>query len=188
VDVIVSNRHVATICKEYVPEISPTEQVFVAYPIYEGRIKMTSGLCIYDGKVYHVDWSLNRFTVSEEEVDGVVPDSIYMNWGALSVNRYSASAYQTGHLIVGSERPGGIGIDGSLSGELRLVQKHFGHFYLDNTKKYDNLPEWTYTTTDPSEASEADYSSYFTEGEFKNRMVRNDDYIYIWNQTEIGYE
>jgi hypothetical protein len=188
VDVIVSNRHVATICKEYVPEISATEQVFVAYPIYEGRIKMTSGLCIYDGKVYHVDWSLNRFTVSEEEVDGVVPDSIYMNWGALSVNRYSASAYQTGHLIVGSERPGGIGIDGSLSGELRLVQKHFGHFYLDNTKKYDNLPEWTYTTTEPSEANEADYSSYFTEGEFKNRMVRNDDYIYIWNQTEIGYE
>jgi hypothetical protein len=59
---------------------------------------------------------------------------------------------------------------------------------VTNHVSYDNLPGWTYTTSNPPEADEADYSSYFKSGTYKKRMVRDDDYIYIWNSTEIGYE
>jgi hypothetical protein len=198
VNVIAANRYVATVCKETVPEISTKEDVYVAYPIYEGRVKLTNGLCIYNGKVYKVDWSFNHFHVSEEETTGAVTDTIYMNYGSLSTVKYSTLEYQTGHPVLACEQPGSIDIDGSFNiNYMSYVQKFLGHFYLQlpffstsvtNHVSYDNLPGWTYTTSNPPEADEADYSSYFKSGTYKKRMVRDDDYIYIWNSTEIGYE
>lgn len=198
VNVIAANRYVATVCKETVPEISTKEDVYVAYPIYEGRVKLTNGLCIYNGKVYNVDWSFNHFHVSEVETTEPVTDTIYMNYGSLSTVKYSTLEYQTGHPVLACEQPGSIDIDGSFNiNYMSYVQKFLGHFYLQlpffstsvtNHVSYDNLPGWTYTTSNPSEADEADYSSYFKSDTYKKRMVRDDDYIYIWNSTEIGYE
>jgi hypothetical protein len=198
VNVIAANRYVATVCKETVPEISTKEDVYVAYPIYEGRVKLTNGLCIYNGKVYKVDWSFNHFHVSEVETTEPVTDTIYMNYGSLSTVKYSTLEYQTGHPVLACEQPGSINIDGSFNiNYMSYVQKFLGHFYLQlpffstsvtNHVSYDNLPGWTYTTSNPPEADEADYSSYFKSGTYKKRMVRDDDYIYIWNSTEIGYE
>jgi hypothetical protein len=186
VDVIAANRHVATICKEHVPDISSTEEVYVAYPIYEGRVKLTDGLCIYNNKVYKVEWSFNRFTVTPVDGEVSAEDKIYMNAGVLSVTPSDQLTYQDSHLILGCERPGGITIDGKLGGEMRTVHKHFGHFYLDNRTKYNNLPGWSYTNTLPKEAE--NYPDYFRGDTYKNRMVRNDNYVYIWNKTEIRYE
>ena len=185
VDVIVAGRHVATICTEYVPEITVEEKVQVVYPIYEGRVKLTDGYCIYKGTAYEVDWRHNQFTVTnlgKVESDG----NLYLSCGALSATSYENLTYQEGHPILGCERPGGIGVDGKLAGEMVKVEKHFGHFYLQgNTKKYTNLPGWDYSTANPAEAE--NYSDYFESG-YKNRMIRRDDYIYIYNTTEIGYE
>ena len=64
--------------------------------------------------------------------------------------------------------------------------KHFNHFYLKDKERYDNLPNWSWSTQQPHEA--ADFPDYFDATTWKDRMVRNDDYIYIWNTTEIGYE
>jgi hypothetical protein len=186
VDVIAANRHVATICKERVPDISNTEEVYVAYPIYEGRVKLTDGLCIYNNKVYKVEWSFNRFTVTPVDGEVSTEDKIYMNAGVLSVAPSDQLTYQDSHLILGCERPGGITIDGKLGGEMRAVHKHFGHFYLDNWKEYNNLPGWSYTNTLPKEAE--NYPDYFKGDTYKNRMVRNDNYVYVWNKTEIRYE
>lgn len=184
VDVISANRHVATVCREYVPEITSKEKVFVAYPIYEGRVKLTDGLCIYGGKVYNVAWKYNRFYV-EEAGDAKNADMIYMNGGVLTTEQYGHVNYQQSHLIVGCERPGGIAIDGSLAGEMVKVQKHFGHFYLVNRNNYTNLPGWSYVEDLPVERD--NYQTYIGN-EWKARMVRNDNYVYNYNVTEIGYE
>lgn len=184
-DIIVSGRHVATVCHEYVPEITTKEKVYVAYPIYEGRVKLTDGYCIYQNKAYSVDWRHNKYTVTalgDVKSDG----NLYLNCGMLSATAYDNLIYQKGYPILGCERPGGIAIDGTLAGEMVKVEKHFGHFYLqDNTKKYTNLPGWDYCTTDPAETK--NYSDYFKKG-YRNRMVRRDDYTYIYNTTEIGHE
>ena len=188
-DVIVDGRHVATVCREMVPAISKTEYVQVAYPIYEGRVKLTNGLCVHDGKTYSVDWRNGYFKVNE--VDGLTTSDgyMYLTGGVLTTSSFDGVDYQTGHLVLGCERPGGIAINGSLAGKMVKVQKHFGHFYLaDDKTNYGNLPNWSYMTSAPAEASEEDYKDYFPQGVWQNRMVRDNSYVYIFNTTELGYE
>lgn len=186
VDIIAANRPVATVCKEYVPEISQREKVFVAYPIYEGRVKLTDGLCIHGGNAYKVDWRHDRYTVTKLNGEGTVTASdIYMNLGGLSYRQSTNLEYQPSHPILGCERPGGIGIDGSVGGAVHKVFKHFGHFYLDTTDSFSNLPGWSFLRQNPSEA--ANYPGFFSGNTYRNRMVRNDNYIYLWNPTEITY-
>ena len=43
-------------------------------------------------------------------------------------------------------------------------------------------------TSAPAEAAEVDYRDYFPQGEWQNRMVRDNNYVYIFNTTELGYE
>ena len=188
-DVIVDGRHVATVCREMVPAISKTEYVQVAYPIYEGRVKLTNGLCVHGGKTYSVDWRNGYFKVNE--VDGLTTSDgyMYLTGGVLTTSSFDGVDYQTGHLVLGCERPGGIAINGSLAGKMVKVQKHFGHFYLaDDKTNYGNLPNWSYMTSAPAEASEEDYKDYFPQGAWQNRMVRDNSYVYIFNTTELGYE
>lgn len=184
VDVVSANRYVATVCREWVPEITDEEKVWVAYPIYEGYVKLGSGICIYGDEAYGVAWQTDHFEVKKL---GTAPSdgNVYMTLGSLQPAKSDNMTYQESHLVLGCERPGGIGVDGSLAGVMKKVQKHFGHFYLEDTARYDNLPNWSYAADAPSE--QAVYPSYIGN-EWKNRMRRNDDYTYVLNITEIGYE
>ena len=188
VEVIAANRHVATVCLELVPEISTKEKVQVAYPIYEGKIKLNSGLCIHAGKAYSVAWSYDCFKVKEIDMSNqkLTPGTIYMNCGVLSPFPSESLTYIPSFSILGCERPGGIGIDGSLQGSICKVFKHFGHFYLDTKTRYNNLPGWEYVTTPPSVTTS--YQNYINSSDFSNRMVRKEDYTYLINLTEIGYQ
>ncbi|MDE6577978.1 MAG: hypothetical protein K2J82_08070 [Muribaculaceae bacterium] len=188
VEVIAANRHVAAICRELVPEISTKEKVQVAYPIYEGKIKLNSGLCIYSGKAYSVAWSYDNFKVKEIDLGEreITPGRMYMNCGVLSPYPSENLSYLSSSFILGCERPGGIGIDGSLQGNICKVFKYFGHFYLDTKTRYDNLPGWEFVTSPPSLSSS--YNKYFNPSDYSNRMMRNDDYTYLINLTEIGYQ
>lgn len=188
-DVIVDGRYVATVCREMVPAISKTDYVQVAYPIYEGRVKLTNGLCVHDGKTYSVDWRNDHFKVNEVDALTTSDGYMYLTGGVLSTSYFDEVDYQTGRLVLGCERPGGININGSLGGQMVKVQKHFGHFYLvDDKNYYGNLPNWSYATSAPAEASNEDYKDYFPQGKWQNRMVRDNSYIYIFNTTELGYE
>ena len=189
-DVIVGGRYVATICKEIVPNIDKKNKVRVVYPIYEGHVKLSQGLCVYNHNAYKVDWSNHELEV--EDLGPVGADgydgNIYMNFGNLSTQQMPYTDYLDGHLVVGVERPGGIGTDGKLQGSPVRVVKYFNHFYLNNKNRYDNLPNWSYATTLPDEACNFFFSDYFDETTWKDRMRRNDDYTYIFNITELGYE
>lgn len=188
-DIITAGRHVATVCEEWVPEISSTEKVQVAYPIYEGHVKITNGLCVHNGKVFLVDWRNGAFQVTQlGEATNTESRKMYINLGALSITPTEVKGgYQEGHPILGCERPGGISITGQLSGEMVPVCKHFGHFYLvDDHANHADLPSWHFASELPKEAEK--YADYFSTESWKDRMVRNDDYIYLFNTTEIGYE
>lgn len=184
VDVIAANRHIATICHEWVPELSKQEKVYVAYPIYEGRVKLSNGLCLYKGKAYQIDWRYNSYHITDL---GECSDSqtIYMTMGTLLPQQFSNINYQQGHYILGSERAGGLTVIGKLGGELHKVSKHFGHFYLDTKQRFNNIPGWEYTDKNPSEMDT--YPEFIPKNEYANRMVRSDNYIYVFNTTEINY-
>ena len=185
-EVIVNGRHVATICLEPVPDITTKEYVRVIYPIYEGHVKLSKGLCIYNGRAYSVDWDRSEDIAVDLGAAKDYDGNIYMNSGNLSVTPIPYAEYMDGHLVAGLERPGGIGIDGSLQGTPVKVVKYFNHFYLKDKNRYDNLPNWSYVTTLPEEAPQ--YPLYFDQTTWKDRMRRDDGYVYIYNSTELGYE
>lgn len=183
VDIVCSNRYIATVCHELVPEISTEEKVWVAYPIYEGYAKLANGLCLYNDSAYSVSWMNNRYQIKNLGYNK--GETIYMTLGMLGTNKASNMEYQKSYPVLGCERPGGIDTGGKLAGNVVKVYKWFGHFYLlDDTSRYDNIPNWSYEADLPPEA---EVYPQWIDGIYRNRMRRNDDYVYIWNPTEIGY-
>lgn len=187
VDIISSNRHVATVCREYVPEITGNRtKVCVAYPIYEGRIQLDAGLCVYNGKAYDVAWNGYKFYV-EERNERPSGNLMYINMGALSTEKAPNLSYVESHAILGCERPGGVRPDGSIGGTMVKVYKHFGHFYLENKNRYTNLPGWSWMDAVPQKEYDA-YPAYFDRKDYPGRMWRDADYVYIYNPKEVSYE
>lgn len=204
VDVIAANRHVATVCKEWVPEIDPNSSVRVVYPIYDNRLQMDAGLCIHNGVPYRVKWLYDRFEV--EKTDTVVDgNTVYLTFGYLDYAKTDGADYLPGSLRIGYEWPGSIATDGSVANkeEICTTRKFLGNFYTDNDKRHDNLPNWTYTTADMSNKHYTEtYAELFATDEpyrlsgvkldgrsgsanITGRMVRNQDYVYYINTTEI---
>lgn len=201
VDLIAANRHVATICMEWVPEIDPDWLVKVVYPIYEGKLQEQSAFCCYNGKAYRLRWDYNRFQVTEE------PDTcggiVYLTNGYIEQHPIKDANYLTPTLVIGYEWPGSIGINGNLTDTHWYETRRFlGNFYLDTDEKFDNLPNWTYTDTQLHNSNydkwlnERGDRPYFYSGitlsgrhgqeNTINRMVRNKDYTYFFNRTELG--
>ena len=204
VNIIAADRYVASICKEWIPEISENETVTVVYPIYDRILNMRAGLCIRNGMEYTVDWRDGKAHVTEKgpASGGSV---IYMNDGALSTWPDNSADYVPAHPVIGYEWPGSIDINGNLTDrKFYLVNKFLDRFYLnDGSANMKNLPNWTYSTSSPS--IHEDYAGYLTDdrpyelshmtyqpgkgiSNLSYRMIRNKNYQYYLNKTEISYE
>lgn len=200
-NIVASNRYVATLCREWVPEIDENNTVTVAYPIYENKVDIGAGLCIHQNKAYNVAWRYDRFVVKEIE-NAQTDGNFYLAFGCLSLNPISGVNYQPGHLVPGYEWPGSINVvNGNISGELLLTRKFLGNFYLENSGKYNNLPNWFYVVqpvkNDYYQNMLKDYTPYRLSGigigkqgtaNTANRMVRSDNYTYYINKNEAWYE
>lgn len=207
VDVIAANRRVATICKEWVPEIDLNNSVQVIYPIYENRMLMEAGLCIHHDSVYQVKWLYDRFEVIKQ--DSVAPSGkVYLNFGTLECQGKEGVNYQTGKFIIGYEWPGSILPDGTLAKDKPYYEtrKFLGNFFLNTDQKFTDLPNWDYQG---ESLSNSYYEGFFKKlpannqelpyrlsgiqlkgrtgkGHLGNRMVRNNNYVYYMNSTELG--
>ena len=204
-DIVAANRKVATVCKEWVPEIDPSHSVRVVYPIYENKFQGASGVCLYGGKAYSVRWLYDRFVV--EELDGDTDGrTLYLNFGYLGTQPVDGITYATGKATLGYEWPGSLTVDGTLSGRPYYeTRKFLDRFYIDTASSFDNLPNWSYLKKDGlSEYMNDTYGDmlgvnmpYGLAGivvkgrdgisNLSERMVRNEDYTYYINSTEIKY-
>lgn len=187
VNVIHSGRPVATICREYVPEISKTEKVTVVYPIYEGRVKLTNGVACYNNHAYSVCWDFESFSVNDM---GVVSDAstVYITAGVPSFAAYGNIAYESCYTMPYVEMNQPFDVKGNFVSSCKkmLVEKHFGNFYLkDDRNSYDAIPNWTYTKNLP--AGNQKYPD-FINSSYANRMIRQEPtYIYLYNPKEAAY-
>ena len=171
-DIIFAGRHVATICRDSVADISQSEYVRVVYPIYEGRIQLANGLCYHDGHAYRVAWRGEKCIVTDlgEQEE---PKTVYVTAGAPSFTRYENISYDAGHLLPGVETDTPFLPDGKYNNAAKIypVQKSGGHFYLPGTKEAGpttGIPNWSYDT--------------------KTKMMRRDGtYVYIYNPNELRY-
>lgn len=205
VDVIAANRKVATVCKEWVPELDPEHSVRVVYPIYENKFQEASGVCIYNGSAYSVRWLYDRFVVEKMDTP-VSGNTLYLNCGILSTQPTDGIEYAAGKATLGYEWPGSLDINGNLAGQPYYeTRKFLDRFYITTADSYSNLPNWSYCKDDGlSKYMNDEYGDMLRKNDpyalsgivlngrggkanLSNRMVRNDDYTYYINSTEIKY-
>ena len=168
-------RYVATLCYENIPAIDPYKPVWVAYPIYQQQVNISTGLCIHNGKAYRVGWQFGEMVVTPIQAKGM-DGNIYMTGGYLYPIPTQEIDYEQSHVITGYEWPGSIKTDGTLdtTKPLYTVYKENDRFLLrhyegqEQSGKIKALPNWSY------------------DGNL-NRMVRNSSYNYYYNPYEVDY-
>ena len=168
-------RYVATLCYENIPEIDSTDPVWVAYPIYQQQVNISTGLCIHKGKAYRVGWRFGEMEVTPIKTEGI-SQSIYMTGGYLYPMPTQGIDYEQSLIVTGYEWPGGIRTNGTLATDkpIYTIYKENDLFLLrdiDGLQQQGSLsalPNWTYDSS-------------------LNRMVRNDDYCYYYNPQEVNY-
>ena len=203
VNVIAANRIVASVCREWIPEIDSDTLVTVVYPIYENSIDIGSGVGIdAECNVWSVSWRYNKFKVKKIGKASSPLPMVYLNFGTVETKPVSGEKYMKGNFIIGYERPGNINVtNGQMNDRWFTVRKFLGDFYLENAVRYNNLPNWEYCESPVEYPS---YSSYMDDDLYEmvglkingrtgaenlgNRMVRNYDYKYYLNKKEAWYE
>ncbi len=171
-DFVYAGRHVATICKERIKEIDPDFDVRVVYPIYEGRMQQTDGVCLSGGHEYHVKWTDNDKCEVTDNGTASTDGYVYILAGVPSFTAYKNISYYTAHAIPGAEVDTPFSVDGTYNPACKLyyVEKKRNNFYLKDCDETEitSIPNWTY------------------DKDLK-RMRRSDDYIYIYNPNELDY-
>lgn len=201
VDVFAANRHVATLCKEWVPEIDKDHAVVVAYPIYENKVQLNAGVCSYEGVAYNVRWLYDRFSVDTLSVLHQPGDMLYLQAGFIQAKPHEqVRTYQEAKLAVGYEWPGSIGINGELQAKPYYeTRKFLDNFFLNTEKTFTDLPNWSICKEG---VYNGNYSKYLETSRpyelsglpnvkdwnsLKGRMIRNKNYIYFYNPTELRW-
>lgn len=171
-DLIYAGRHVATICRELIPEIDSIRNVRVVYPIYEGRIQQFNGLCLHNGRSYSVAWNEDKCTVTDK---GICTDStyVYITAGVPSFTKYTNISYNKAHMLPYIETDTPFKVDGSYNSAAiqYFTKKDKGYFYLPETKgnrSITGIPNWAYD-------------------ENAGMMRRLDKYVYVYNPNELKY-
>ena len=199
--VLAAHRYVAIICREWVPEIDPYNAVLVVYPIYENHIQEQSAVAIHNNKVYRLRWCYNQFVI-EEIIDEVYNNKLYLNCGYFELTPNDKMDYQPVTVTCDYEWPGSILPDGSVAKpKVYRTRRFLGNFYLNTDMEFSNIPNWSYTTSDnynsnydkwlkdlgdlPYEVSKIKLDGRSGKENTTNRMIRNDDYSYIINGSEL---
>ena len=164
VNIVSGGRYVATVCHEKIEG----RLLWVCYPIYEGKLKQTSGLGVADdGTVFKVCWMNGKVTLTPRE-DLTATDRFYITGGTVMVAATEGVQYADSYAMPYIEIGGGVQPDGTYKGIgcYQVVKENdIFCFYADR----NDLPivGWT-----PEEGIPA-------------RYVRNANYTYIYNPNEI---
>lgn len=173
VNVISGERYVATICRERIPEIDPSSEVQVVYPILDRQVNLLSGFCVHKSKAYRVSCHKDKM-ITEYIGNTSSGTTIYLNNGVADTIKYENLDYQPSHLVMDYEWPYSIKPDGTLdkTKPYYWVYKKGVTFYLrtrdgkEQMGELDGLPNCIYQN---------------------GRMVRAPKYHYYWNPLEMRY-
>ena len=160
VNIVSGGRYVASVCHENVNN----HDLWVCYPIYEGKIKMPCGLGVDDsGRVYSVMW-LNGLATTLR-VDGKADDTFYINGGQVDIEPQEGVTYADAFAMPYLELSGGVKPDGGYEASPYMVTRDGADFVLYDCKKVPaNMVGW---------------------GEDGHRLT---EYVYIYNPNELRHE
>jgi hypothetical protein len=174
VNIVSGGRYVATVCHEKLMG----QDIWVCYPIYEGKVKLACGLGVTaDGWVYQVRWlnGVARLSRIENLDDAAVNGMFYINGGAVSVQPQEGLTYAEAHAIPYMVTSGGVQPDGG----------------FNIPASYDVLKQDTvFSFTAPKNATVVapGWNASGTTADGRKQYQRASDYLYIYNPTELTYE
>lgn len=160
-------RYIATVCHENIDG----HELWVCYPIYEGKVKLACGLGVENSSVFKVRWIGDTPTLTYME--GVTAsDNFYITSGGIGVAPVEEMIYASGRALPYVELSGGVLTDGTYSSQAYRVFKEAGHFVLpvQASSRPENIVGW---------------DEYTTEGDGRWLFTRNSNYSYIYNNNEI---
>ena len=153
-------RYVATVCHEWING----KELWVCYPIYEGKVNLACGLGIDNSqKAYKVRWIKGKVTVTDtgDTADG----TFYITLGGVGVKPVEGTTYASCTAYPYIELAGGVQPDGTFDGTAYLVKKDGETFYIDTYSTVDNFINFDRATS--------------------GRYIRNSNYTYIFNPNEL---
>ena len=159
VNIVSGGRYVACVCHETIG----SRDLWVCYPIYEGKIKMPCGVGVdSEGRVYSVQWLNGKATVlrlGSERAE----DRFYITAGEIGVAPEEGVTYAESHYMPYIELAGGVQPDGTYHvTDAYQVVRDGADFVLYNCKKVpSNMVGWD------------------SDGH------RSSDYVYIYNPNEL---
>lgn len=174
VNIVSGGRYVATVCHEKLM----SQDIWVCYPIYEGKVKLACGLGVTDkGWVYQVRWLNGTARLTRlDQLDAAAADGMfYINGGAVSVMPQEGLVYPEAHAIPYVEVAGGVLPDGGCS-----IPTIF-----NVVKPNDTFCLWQ---PDGDEVNIHNWTANGAKTDKGQQYLRSADYIYIYNQTELTYE
>ena len=160
-------RYIATVCHEQIDG----HDLWVCYPIYEGKVKLACGLGVEDGSVFKVRWIGDTPTLTYQE-DITAGDTFYISSGGVGVEPVEDFVYAQGRALPYIELGGGIRPDGTYSAQAFRAFKEEGHFVLpvQASTRPENIVGW---------------DEYTSIADGKWLFTRNSGYTYIYNDNEI---
>lgn len=161
-------RYVAIVCREQINGVP----MWVAYPIYEGKLKLACGLGVSDDqKTWQVRW-LGTKCYTEALNDMPQTDWFYVNGGALALTPQEGIIYDTSansyHDLPAVELAGGIQSDGSYQAFSYPVEKQGTLFVCRAPRDITPLVGWKWDDA-------------------LGLWIRDTDYVYNYNPNELRY-
>ena len=166
VNILSGGRYVATVCHETIDG----RDLWVCYPIYEGRVKQACGLGVdSSNKVYQVRWldGVAKLTPVNNVTAG---EYFYINGGGVTVKAQEGIDYPDYQALPYFELSGGVRPDGTYAATAYSVSKNGEDFLLLAPDGLTDIVGFT--------------NSKLWSGD-KRIYQRNDNYVYIYNQNEI---
>jgi len=160
VNIVSGGRYVASVCHEKIG----TRDLWVCYPIYEGKIKLACGTGIDSaGRVFSVRWINGNASVIQL-ASARAGDTFYISGGEVDIAPREGVSYAPAHAMAYIELAGGIQPDGSYDCIPYPVERDGAGFVIRKTPLPRNMIGWS------------------QEGE------RLEDYTYIYMPNELRYE
>lgn len=166
VNIMSGGRYIATVCHEKLNG----QWFWVAYPIYEGKVKLGCGVGVGEsGQVCDVRWVNGTLNMTNRS--DTAGDMFYINGGELQLAPQEGITYAESKVLPYVELGGGVTPNGGYSSKAYLVTRDGAQFVLstDGNNQPNNIVGWTYDKTENG----------------MNLYKRNDNYVYIYNQNEL---
>ena len=162
VNIVSGGRYVASICHENIGG----KDLWVCYPIYEGRINLACGVGVAaDQTTYKVKWIGGKAQLTPQT--DVAGGNFYITSGAVGVKAYETAKYADGIALPYIELCGGVQPDGSYKSSAYNVCKQDTTFFINAEKGLKGFVGFT---------------------EKDGVYVRGYNYNYIYNPNELKYE